>query len=129
VPNFIVPPRTEDPGERSRYEQKLSQRLNYWQELTATSNVKAWIQFLELSNASTAIAATITDSSRHHGLFVVKNTSSGGTESHTLTLVSGTFDGSHNVATLDAPGELLMVYFDKNGTGTIIHNEGSVGIS
>ncbi len=99
------------------------------QELTATGAVTAGVQAVELNHASTIAAATIADSSNHQGLFVVKNTSASGTAAHTLTLTAGTFDGSNNVATLNAPGECLVVYFDSAGAGVIVENIGTVGLA
>ena len=99
------------------------------QELTATGAVTAGVQSVELNHATVAVEATIADASNHQGLFVVKNTSASGTAAHTLTLTAGTFDGSNNVATLNAPNECLIVYFDSAGNGTIIENVGSVGLA
>jgi len=99
------------------------------QELVASGAVTPGIQSLELNHDSTPIAATIADAAAHQGLFIVKNTSSGGTEDHTLTLTSGTFDGSDSVATLAAPGKALVVYFDSNGDGTIVENVDTVALS
>lgn len=99
------------------------------QELTATGDVTAGVQSLELNHDSSAIAATIADAGNHQGLFVVKDTSASGTESHTLTLTSGTFNGSNDVATLNAPNECLVVYFDSAGNGTIVENVDSVSLS
>ena len=98
-------------------------------ELTATGAVTAGIQSVELNHASTIIAATIADVTAHQGLLIVKNTSASGTAAHTLTLTSGTFDGTNNVATLDAPNEALVVYIDSAGNGTIIENVGTVALS
>lgn len=99
------------------------------QELTATGAVTAGVQSVELSHASTVIEATIADSANHAGFFIVKNTSASGTAAHTLTLTSGTFNGTNNVATLNAPNEALVVYFDSAGNGTIVENIGSVALS
>lgn len=99
------------------------------QELTATGTVTARVQSLELNNTSTVVAATIASAANHEGLFIVKNTSASGTAAHTLTLTSGTFNGTNNVATLNAPNEALAVYFDSAGNGTVIANVGSVGLS
>lgn len=99
------------------------------QELTASGAVTAGVQSVELSHAASGIAATIADSSNHQGLFVVKDTSATGTAAHTLTLTAGTFDGSNNVATMNAANECLVVYFDSAGNGTIVENVGSVGLS
>ena len=99
------------------------------QELTATGAVTAGVQSVELNHDSVAIAATIADAANHQGLFIVKDTSSSGTAAHTLTLTSGTFDGTNNKATLDAPKEALVVYFDSAGNGTIVENVGSVALA
>jgi hypothetical protein len=99
------------------------------QELTVTGAVTSGVQSVELNHASTIVAATIADSTNHPGLFIVKDTSASGTAAHTLTLTSGTFDGTNNVATLNAPGEALVVYFDSAGDGTIVENVGSVALS
>jgi len=99
------------------------------QELTATAAVTAGVQSVELNHASVVVAATIADASNHQGLFIVKNTSASGTAAHTLTLTAGTFNGTNNVATLDAPNEALVVYFDSNGDGTVVENVGTVTLS
>lgn len=100
------------------------------EEVTVSgTTVAAGIMCVELNNTSTLVAATIADASNHQGLFVVKDTSATGTEAHTLTLTAGTFDGTNNVATLNALNECLIVYFDSAGNGTIIENVGSVAIS
>ena len=99
------------------------------QELTATGAVTAGVQSIELSHPSTIIAATIADASNHQGLLIVKNTSASGTAAHTLTLTAGTFNGTNNVATLNAPNEALVVYIDSAGDGTIVENVGSVALS
>lgn len=104
---------------------------NKVQEVTATANgtIAAGMESVELNHATVIAAATIADSTNHPGLFIVKNTSASGTAAHTLTLTSGTFDGTNNVATLNAPGECLVVYFDSAGNGTIVENVGVVALS
>lgn len=99
------------------------------QELTATGAVTAGVQSVELNHATVVVAATIADAANHQGLFVVKDTSASGTAAHTLTLTAGTFNGTNNVATLNAPNECLIVYFDSAGNGTIVENVGSVALS
>jgi len=98
-------------------------------ELTASGAVTPGTQYVELNHATVVIAATIADFADHVGTFVVKDTSASGTAAHTLTLTSGTFDGTNNVATLDAPGERLVVLVGDDGNGVIIENTGSVGLS
>lgn len=98
------------------------------QELTESGAVTAGVQSVELNHATVVIAATIADATNHPGLFIVKDTSASGTAAHTLTLTSGTFDGTNNKATLNAPNEALVVYFDSAGDGTIVENVGAVTV-
>lgn len=100
-----------------------------YQELTVSGAVVNGVMSVELNHASTIIAATIASTLYHQGLFIVKNTSASGTAAHTLTLTSGTFNGTNTVATLNAPNEALVVYFDSAGNGTIVENVGSVALS
>lgn len=102
---------------------------NTVQELTSSGAVTSGVTRLELNHATVVIAATIASFANHEGLFVVADTSASGTAAHTLTLTSGTFDGTNNTATLNAPGEQLIVFVDKDGAGTIIANIGSVALS
>jgi hypothetical protein len=99
------------------------------QELTASGAVTPGVRILELNHATVAIAATVADAAAHAGLFIIKDTSASGTAAHTVTLTSGTFDGTNNVATLNAPAEQLIVYFDDTGTGVIVQNTGAVALS
>jgi hypothetical protein len=99
------------------------------QELTVTGAVTAGIQSVELNHATVAVAATIADSTNHQGLLIVKDTSASGTAAHTLTLTAGTFDGTNNKATLNAPNEALIVYIDSAGNGTIVENVGAVALA
>jgi hypothetical protein len=97
-----------------------------YQELTASGAVTDGVQSLELNHASVVIAATMTPKP---GLFVVKDTSASGTAAHTLTLNSGTFNGTNTVATLNARDEMLVVYFDSDLRGQVIANVGAVALS
>lgn len=99
------------------------------QTITSSGAVTAGVQSVQLNHATVVIAATIADAANHQGLFIVKDTSASGTEAHTLTLTAGTFNGTNTVATLNAPNEALVVYFDSAGNGTIVENIGSVGLS
>lgn len=99
------------------------------QELTASGAVTNGVQRLQLNHASVVIASTIADFADHAGIFIVENTSASGTAAHTLTLTSGTFDGTNNIATLNAPSERLVVMVDGAGAGTVIENTGAVALS
>ena len=98
-------------------------------ELTASGALTAGQQSLELNHDSVIIAATIADAVNHQGLFIVKDTSGGGTAAHTLALTAGTFDGTNTLATFNLLDETLVIYFDSAGRGTVILNLGSVALS
>lgn len=98
------------------------------QALTASGAVLADAQIVELNHATVVVAATM-DALEHAGLFIVRDTSASGTAAHTLTLTNGTFDGTNNTATLNAPGEALVVFFDPFGRGQIVENTGAVALS
>ncbi len=102
--------------------------LDQNQTLTASGSVNPYTTSLNVSS-TTAIAATVADAKRHRGIFAITNTSASGTAAHTVTLTGGTFNGTNNRATLDAPGEALIVNIDENGNGQIIANIGGVALS
>lgn len=99
------------------------------EEHTATGAVTAGVSLVTLNHATVAADCTIADAANHPGFFAVVNTSASGTAAHTLTLTAGTFDGTNNKATLNAPAESLLVFFGSDGNGTIIVNTGSVGLA
>lgn len=96
---------------------------------TAGGTVPPGISELQVNHATVLAASVIADASLHAGIFVIVNTSASGTAAHTVTLTSGTYDGTNNVATLNAPAEMLIVVFDDAGNGRIIQNTGSVALS
>jgi len=98
-------------------------------DVTVSAAISENIQSVELNHATVAVVTTIADAANHAGLFVVKNTSASGTAAHTLTLTAGTFNGTNNVATLNAPDEALVVFFDSAGNGTVVANIGTVALS
>jgi cytoskeletal protein CcmA (bactofilin family) len=100
------------------------------QTLTATGNVTIAAGLLLLSHASTIIAATITAAPAPGQLLIIANTSASGTIAHTVTLPDGvTFDGTNDTATLNAPGEALVLVAVSVTRYLILLNIGSVGLS
>lgn len=99
------------------------------QELTASGAVTPGVTSVELNHATVVIAATIADLSAHAGLLVIKDTSASGTAAHTVTLTSGTFNGTNTIATFNAPNEALVIWVDSAGNGTVVENVGSVALS
>lgn len=97
-----------------------------YQELTASGAVTAGVQSVELNHATVVVAATMTPKP---GLFIVKDTSATGTAAHTLTLNSGSWNGTATIATLNARDEALIVYFDSALRGQVIANVGAVALS
>lgn len=96
---------------------------------TAGANaITAGAKRVQVGPVGSGITATIADAANHQGEFTVFYGGTG-TTSHTLTLTSGSFNGTNNVATLNAAGESLTVWFDSAGAGKIIANVGSVGLS
>ena len=106
---------------------------SYLKEYTATANIaqkSGQVRCIELNHASVVIAITGMAGADYAGqVVIVKNTSASGTAAHTVTLASGTWNGTNTVVTLNAPAECIAVYFDSNGAGTILENVGSVGLS
>lgn len=46
-----------------------------------------------------------------------------------MTAAAGTFDGTNDVVTLNAPKECIVFWIDSAGNGTIVENVGAVGLS
>ena len=99
------------------------------QAMTESGAVTAGVSYLSLSHTDTVIEATIASAVNHAGVFVIDNISASGTAAHTVTLTAGTFNGSNTIATLNAPGEKLVVFFNAAGRGTILENTNGVGLS
>ena len=98
--------------------------------MIVTAVVDAQTRCIKLAHASTAIDITGPDGVRMAGqTMFITNVSASGSAAHTVTLTSGTFDGTNNKATLNAPDESLHVWFDTTGQGCIIANVGSVALS
>ncbi len=95
-------------------------------EMTASREVGKWAANLVLNNNSGVVAATM-KATDHPGLFYL--TSKVGTQSHTVTLTDGTWNGTATVATINAATEGLLVHFADDGTGTVVLNVGTVALS
>lgn len=99
------------------------------QELTASGAVTPGVRYLTLNHATVVIAATIADAGAHAGLLTITNTSASGTAAHTVTIATGTWNGTNKIATLNAPGESITVSFDAAGAGTVVQNIGIVAFT
>lgn len=98
-------------------------------ELTASGAIPGGASSVELNHISVAVVTTIASALDHAGLFMVVNTSASGTAAHTVTITTGTWDGTNKVVTLNAPKEAIIVWFDSAGNGTIVENVGTVALS
>lgn len=100
------------------------------QALTETGIVTIRSGTVKLNHASTIIEATMAEAPKGGELLVVTNTSASGTAAHTVTLPSGvTFDGTNNTATLNAPGETLVLLALSPTQYLVLVNVGAVALS
>lgn len=97
---------------------------------TSPAAIPATVRIIELNHASTAIDKTIASMVPYAGqIVVVKDTSASGTAAHTVTITTGTWNGSNKILTVNALNECLVVAVDSAGNGTILVNIGSVALS
>lgn len=103
---------------------------NSYQELTATGAIRPSRRgIVALNHASTVIAATLA-APQTGDEYIIIDTSASGTAAHTITLPSGvTWDGTNDVATLDAPNEMLHVIATSPTRFRVLVNVGSVAFS
>lgn len=99
------------------------------QEMTVSGAVAPGIMAIELNHATVVVAATIADLKNHQGLLIVKNRSATGTAAHTVTVTTGTWNGTNKVLTLDLLNEAIAFWIDSAGNGTILENVGTVVIN
>lgn len=97
-----------------------------FQTLTASGAITSNI--VGLAHGTVAIAATLAAPVAGMPLDIV-NTSASGTAAHTVKLTAGTFDGTNNTATLNAPDEALYCMGVSSTRFQIVLNVGSVGLS
>ena len=107
----------------------VGQHRHTVQELTETGAITINSGVVLLNHASTIIAATLDAPTAGDELYII-NSSASGTAAHTVTLPSGvTWDGTNDVATLNAPGEALHVVAISATRWFILENIGSVAFS
>lgn len=99
------------------------------QTLTASGAITLDSGLVILAHDSTIIAATLDAPVAGDELYIVNNSASG-TAAHTVTCASGvTWDGTNDIATLNAPGEALHVIALSATRWFILENIGSVALS
>ena len=105
---------------------------SYLAEYTATAVVDSKVvRCIELNHASTPVLITGLHGVDYAGqIVIIKDTSASGTAAHAVTLTTGTFNAANNnKVTLNAPDEMIAVYFDSAGSGEVLVNYGSVALA
>lgn len=97
------------------------------QILTASGAITDAVEHVILNHASVAIAATL--AKPRAGRFLVISQADSGTAGHTVTLAAGTFDGTNEIATLNAANECLVLYGISDSRFVVVENIGSVALS
>lgn len=98
--------------------------------VSAPAAIPSTVRNIELNHASTPVVKTIASMVPYAGqLVTVKDTSATGTAAHTVTITTGTWNGTNKVVTLDALNEYIVVHVDSAGNGTVVVNVGTVGLS
>lgn len=95
-------------------------------EVTASGALPGF-SYIQLNKADGALAMTSLYPTP--GRFLVIVQTDAGTSGHTVTLTSGTFDGTNDTATFDAQGEALVLFGISDSRYAILANIGSVGLS
>tara|TARA_E500000305_G_scaffold55010_1_gene43881 strand:+ start:11501 stop:11890 length:390 start_codon:yes stop_codon:yes gene_type:complete len=111
---------------------KVADKSSYLGSISATGTIdSSLVRCIEIAGAgSGVIAVTGVKGTDWKGQFVtVIDMSSSGTDAHTVTITDGTWDGTNNTLTFNAPKEFICFYFNNSGVGTIVENVGSVALS
>ena len=97
------------------------------QAITANGAIAATTELATLNKADGALAVTIAAPSA--GRFLVITQLDAGTHGHTVTLTSGTYDGTNLKATFNAAGKSLVLYGVSATRFLIVANIGSVALA
>jgi hypothetical protein len=96
-------------------------------EITASGAIAPSASHVALNNAGAAIAATIAAPAAGRRLTIVQTDA--GTQGHTVTLTSGTYDGTTTIATFNAQHEALVLEGVSVDRFIIVENVGAVALS
>lgn len=100
------------------------------QTMTESGAITAGVQAVFLNHATVTIAATIATLAAHQGLLLIKaGLEPGAGGDHTVTVTTGTLNGTNKVATFADVADALLLYVDAEGNGTVLVNTGSVAFS
>ena len=95
--------------------------------LVASGAIPSKVSYVELNDTTPLIAATIAAPAAGRLLIITQIDS--GTAGHTVTLTSGTYDGSNTIATFNAQYETLVLFGVSTTRFVIVENIGAVGLS
>ena len=100
------------------------------QKMTISGAITAGVQAVFLNHATVAIAATIANLAAHQGLLLIKaGLEPGAGQDHTVTVTTGTLNGTNKIATFADASDAILLYVDAAGNGTVLVNTGSVAFS
>ena len=94
---------------------------------TATGAINESDSVVDINHATVIAAMTIANI--EPGRMLVITAIATGTTAHTVTLTTGTFDGTNNTATFNAQFEALVLMAISQTRFLILKNYGSVGLS
>ncbi len=94
---------------------------------TTTGAINNADSVVDLNNNGVKIEATIANIEPERLLVITQI--DGGTDAHTVTLTTGTFDGTNNTATFNAQFEALVLLGISQKRFLILKNYGSVALS
>lgn len=96
------------------------------EELTESGAISLTSGIVLLNHSTTPVEATLAAPTAGDELYLI-NSSAGGTAAHTVTCAAGvTFDGTNDMATLDAPGMALHLVAISATRWYIVSNNGTV---
>lgn len=96
-------------------------------EYTASGAIDPSKSYVELNKSGGALAMTI--AAPVAGKFLVITQTDAGTQGHTVTITSGDFDGTNDVATFNAAEESLVLFGLSATRYIIVENVGGVALS
>ncbi len=99
------------------------------EERTTTGAFDATTRALQLNHATVVIAGTWASAPLIGQIASIINTSASGTAAHTVKLGAGTFDGTNNTVTLNAPDEAIFLIATSSTRWFVISSVGTPAYS
>ena len=99
------------------------------QVVTTNEAINADVSYVEIANATPATIIALTIAAPAAGRLLVITQTGSGTSDDTVTLSSGTYNGSGTIATFNAKNETLVLFGIAADRFAIVENIGSIAIS